>query len=233
MMKYKAMSIIESEKKMSIWKELPTDEYLSNELDSDYKELRDSLIKALEKIKTGQKYTFDYSFGMFLYGILHKNGFALRNASNDDVWRFLSLWVIPDIVGRRWGKAADIRYYKQSGRIWLKTIWWYIHLSWQGDPKTTVKVIKDNSTDQILQLVDRSGTKGYYIEVYRRIMYYYWFARKINPNIGESEFRRIMTLHTALCKTIEPGLYPSGEDGYVRMLFDRLGVGLNEEHSKK
>lgn len=232
-MKFKEMNIIDSERKMSLWKELPTDEYLHNELDPDYKDLRESLLMALENIKTGQKYAFDYSFGMFLYGILHKNGFTLRNASNDDVWRFLSLSVIPDIVGKRWGKAADIRYYKQSGRIWLKTIWWYIHLCWQEDPKTTIKVIKDNSTDQILQLVDRSGTKGYYIDVYRKIIYCYWLARTINPDVGESEFRRIMTLHTALCRTMEPGLYRSGEEGYVRMLFTRLGVELNEGYNQK
>ena len=228
-MKFKTLSIIEAEKKMSKWKESSTDEYLRTELDPEFRNLREMLLKALEKIKTGQKYTFDYSFGLYLYGILLKNGFTLRNASNDDVWRFLSLCIIPDIVGKRWGKAADIRYYKQSGRIWLKTIWWYIHLSWQGDPRTTVKVIKDNSTDQILQLVDRSGAKGYYIEAYRKIMYYYWLARTISTEIGESEFRKIMTLHTALCRTIEPGLYPSGEDGYVRMLFDRLGVEVNEK----
>ena len=232
-MKFKALNIVESEKKMSLWKELPTDEYLYSELDPEYKDLRDSLLKALDNIKTGQKYTFDYCFGLFLYGILHKNGFTLRDASNDDVWRFLSLSVIPDIVGKRWGKIADIRYYKQSGRIWLKTIWWYIHLSWQGDPKTTIKVIENNSTDQILQLVDRSGTKGYYIEVYRKIMYYYWRARTINPDVGEGDFRKIMTLHTALCRTMEPGLFCSGDDGYVRMLFAKLGVEINEECSKK
>ena len=132
-------------------------------------------------------------------------------------------------MGKRWGKGAEIRYYKQSGRIWLKTIWWYIHLSWQGDYKSTIQILKNNTTDQILQLVDRSGTKGYYVEVYRLIMYYYWVARRINPSVGEAEFRRIMTLHTAMCKTIEPGLCESGEDGYVRMLFERLGVDLNEE----
>ena len=228
-MKFKTLSIVDAEKKMSLWKESSVEEYLESEIDSEYRNVRDDLISAFEKIKTGQKYVFDYSFGMFLYGILQKYGFTLRDAANDDVWRFLSLCVVPDIVGKRWGKAADIRYYKQSGRIWLKTIWWYIHLSWQGNVKKTVQIIKENSTDQILQMVDRSGSKGYFVEVYRKIMYYYWVARKIDSTVGESEFRKIMTLHTAVCKTIEPDLYEAGADGYAKMLFAKLGVELNEK----
>lgn len=227
-MSFKTLNIVESERKMTLWKE-NTDDYLSNELDSDYLKLRNRLLEAYEVISSGQKYTRDYQFGIGLYYALHEQGFSVRDAANDDVWRFLSLCVVPDLVGKRWGKGAEIRYYKQSGRIWLKTIWWYIYLSWQGDYKSTIQILQHNTTDQILQLVDRSGTKGYYVDVYRMIMYYYWVARRINPAVGEAEFRRIMTLHTAMCKTIEPGLYESGEAGYVKMLFERLGVDLNEE----
>lgn len=222
---FKSLSISDASKQMTLWKE-NSNEYLENEIDPNFAMLRKDLKKGFERINSGQKYVNDYSFGIILYETLFKYGFTYRDASNDDVWRFLSLRVIPDIIGKRWGKSAEIRYYKQSGRIWLKTIWWYVHLSWQGNIESTVKVIKLNSTDQILQLVDRSGSKGYFIEVYRKIMFYYWLARKENPNVGESEFRRIMTLHTAACKNIEPDLYVHGVDGYVRMLYSKLGVQL-------
>ena len=227
-MTYKKLSLVESEKKMSLWKELPAEDYIEDELDKDYMVIRNRLLDGFKMISSGQKYTCDYQFGMILYHVLKENDFSLRDASDDDVWRFLSLCVIPDVVGKRWGKSADIRYYKQAGRIWLRTIWWYIHLSWQNDRKRTDEIIKNNTTDQILQLVDRSGTKGYYVEVYRRIMYYYWLARQNNPRIGESEFRKIMTLHTAVCKTIEPGLFEGGEDGYAKMLFKKVGVMVDE-----
>ena len=136
----------------------------------------------------------DYQFGMLLNLKLAREGFTLRDAADDGVWRYLSMCVVPDLVARRWGKGAEIRYYKQSGRIWLKTIWWYIHLSWQGNVRDTMNVIAANTTDQVLQLVDRSGKKGYFVDVYRKIMYYYWLSRQLNPTVGETEFRKIMTL---------------------------------------
>ena len=225
---YKKLNLVDAEKKMNLWRELSTEEYLSEELDKEYLDLRKRLLHGFGYIKSTQKYAQDYQSGLVLYKVLAESGFTMRDASNDDVWRFLSLCVIPDIVGKRWGKMAEIRYYKQSGRIWLKTIWWYIHLSWQGDLKSTGEIIEKNTTDQILQLVDRSGLKGYYIDVYRKIMHYYHIARQLNPEVGEEEFRKIMTLHTAMCRTVEPGLCEGEEDGYVRMIYDRLGVRLSE-----
>lgn len=221
---FKGISLSDSAKRMALWQE-DSHKYLEEELDSDYIEIRNALLKKYEEISTGHKYTTDYKFGIALYVVLGKHNFTIRDASNDDIWRYLSLNVIPDIVAKRWGKNAEIRYYKQGSRIWLKTIWWYIFLSIQNNSESeTVKIIKDNSTDQILQLVDRIGKHGYYVVAYRRIMYYYWKARQINPNVGEEEFRRVMTLHTALCKSIEPGLCDGGEDGYAKMLFERIGV---------
>lgn len=226
-MTFNTLNVIESKNKMDLWKE-DSSSYLEHELDTRYSSIREQLINAYDNIDTGKKYTYDYRFGLALYDILFQNGFTVRDASDDNKWRFLSLCVVPDIVGKRWGKLAEIRYYKQSARIWLKTIWWYIHLSWQGSTQETQVILRDNTTDQILQLVDRSGKKGYYVDAYRRIMYYYWRAKTVNELVGEDDFRHIMTLHTALCRTIEPGLYKDGYDGYVRMLFDRLGVDINE-----
>ena len=224
-MKFKKLTLSEASELMNQWKE-DSGAYLEEKLDADYLDIRKELVEDYEKVDSGHKYLLDYKFGILLNYTLQKNGFTLRDAADDGVWRYLSMCVVPDLVGRRWGKGAEIRYYKQSSRMWLKTIWWYIHLSWQGSPKDTAKVISSNTTDQILQLVDRSGSKGYYVEAYRRIMYYYWLAKQKDPDVSERDFRRIMTLHTAMCRTLEPGLYEGGSDGYVRMLFSKLGIKI-------
>lgn len=222
-MEFKTLTIGEAAKKMDSWKE-DSAYYLSHEIDSDYMDIRNRLIESFESVQSGQKYVTDYKFGFALVKELSKEGFGTREAANDDIWRFLSLCVIPDIVAKRWGKAAEIRYYKQSGRIWLKTIWWYIYLSWNGSEADTRKIIEKNSTDQILQLVDRVGKKGYFVSAYRKIMYYYWMAREKDPSVGEDQFRRVMTLHTALCKSVDPEFVGNGPDDYAKMLFHSIGV---------
>ena len=104
---------------------------------NEFIELRQKLIKARDNIFEAYNldkvnkldYPFDLLFGLEVYQILNEDiGFANRVATNDDVWRYLSIYVIPDIVHSRWSLNAD-HFYKISRRIWLKTIWWYIHLS--------------------------------------------------------------------------------------------------------
>ena len=231
-MEFKKLGLSEAAERMVEWKQ-DSDSYMENRLDPDYRDLREDLVKAFQDANTGHKYSLDCQFGLMLNLVLARYEFTLRDASDDGIWRYLSMCVVPDLIAKRWGKGAEIRYYKQASRMWLKTIWWYIHLSWQGSSKDTIHILASNSTDQILQLVDRSGAKGYYVKVYRSIMYYYWKARQINPEVGETEFRRVMTLHTALCKSIEPDFFAGGYDGYVRMLFNRIGVELGNEHTEK
>ena len=38
---------------------------------------------------------------------------------NDDLWRYVSIKIIPDIVHSRWGFNED-HFFKTSRRIWLK-----------------------------------------------------------------------------------------------------------------
>lgn len=226
-MHFKTLNISEASVKMNMWKE-DSDSYLATELDPDFIVLRKALVDGFERTNNGQKYKLDYSFGLFLYLQLKKFGFTERDAANDDIWRFLSMSVVPDLVAKRWGKLAEIRYYKQSLRIWLRTIWWYVHLSWQGNTEDTIRVLSRNSTDQILQLVDRSGAKGYFVDVYRVIMKKFYQAKCISPQVGDNDFRRIMVLHTAFSKTVEPEFYDGGVEGYVNMLFERIGVSYDE-----
>ena len=161
-------------------------------------------------------YKFDLHFGLCLYEILNpQNGFTTRVASNDTVWRYLSLKVIPDIVHSRWGKK-EARFFG-SRRIWLKNIWWYIHLSWAGDVSSTYELLKDNSTDTVAQLVERPGL-GYYTELYREIMKQYATVVDRDRNL----FRNALKLNTTLLPVTLPELMDGGIPEYVRYLFAKV-----------
>ena len=190
---------------------------------NEFIELRQKLIKARDDIfeaynldKVNKlEYSFDLLFGLEVYEILKEDiGFTNRVATNDDVWRYLSVCVIPDIVHSRWSLNAD-HFYKISRRIWMKTIWWYIHLSWRGNKEDTYEILKDNSTDTILQLVERPGI-GYYTEMYRELMLQYTNYEDKSRNL----FRMVLKLNTARLLTISPELVEGGIPGYVSSLFE-------------
>lgn len=163
------------------------------------------------------EYQFDLLFGLKLYQVLNdKIGFTNRVATSDDVWRYLSICVIPDIVHSRWQLNAD-HFYKIPRRIWLKTIWWYIHLAWMGNEKDTYEILKDNTTDTILQLVERPGI-GYYTDMYREIMSQYSQYNDLSRNL----FRRVLKLNTARLLTTSPELVDGGIKTYVNDLFDSV-----------
>ena len=162
-------------------------------------------------------YEFDVVFGIKLYQLLNeKIGFTNRVASDDNVWRFLSLKVVPDLVIKRYGLKPE-HFYKMSKRIWLKNIWWYIRLAWEGNAEDTKRLLSKYSTDTILQLVERSGL-GYYVSVDHEIL------KKLG-NIEDrsnlrSVLRSVLKLNTAWLATTSPELYECGVQGYVADLFD-------------
>ncbi|CAM5220984.1 hypothetical protein UACE39S_00987 [Ureibacillus acetophenoni] len=189
----------------------------------EFVELREQLIQARDEIfeeydldgANKLDYQFDLIYGLKLFEILNESiGFTNRVATNDDVWRYLSVCVVPDVVHARWSLNAD-HFYKISRRIWLKTIWWYINLSWRGNSKETYEILKDNSTDTILQLVERPGI-GYYTEMYRELMLQYSYHEDSSRNL----FRRVLKLNTARLLTTSPELVEGGIKGYVNELFD-------------
>lgn len=190
---------------------------------NEYVELRNKFIFARDEIfekynldgSNKLDYHFDLLYGLKVYEILNEEiGFVNRVATNDDVWRYLSICVIHDIVHARWGLNAD-HFYKTSRRIWLKTIWWYIDLSWRGNAEETYEILKGNSTDTILQLVERPGI-GYYKELYREIMLQYASLEDSSRNW----FRRALKLNTARLITTSPELVDGGIIKYVEELFE-------------
>ncbi|MER2155798.1 MAG: hypothetical protein ABS917_16520 [Solibacillus sp.] len=193
----------------------------------EFKDLRVRLIAARDEVfekhnlDSSEKlgYTFDLSFGLKVYDILNEQiGFTNRIASNDDIWRYLSICIVPDIVHSRWSLNEE-RYYKSSRRIWLKTIWWYIHLSWRTNSFITYDILSSNTTDTIQQLVERPGI-GYHTELYREIMLQY----NLYGNSSRDLFRRVLILNTARLITISPELVEDGVEGYVNDLFEKAKV---------
>lgn len=214
------------------------DEWIVHEgdpvVENEYLDIRNQLLLKYDKIEKFylKDYDKDLYFGTEVYLLLISlNGFSMRIAADDGFWMYLSLKVVPDIVSKRWGKDNESHFWERSTRIWLKSIWWYIHLSWQGNIDETINVLKYNSTDEILNLVERAGHKGYNIEVYRNIMYYYsTVSQDIKQSFNKGRdtlFRRIMILNTAYSQTIEPALYAEKEKGYVKWLFQSLGITVN------
>lgn len=193
----------------------------------EFEYLREQLIEARDSLYDKYNfdnankldYQFDVLFGLKLYDILRKDDdFSNRVAANDEIWRFLSIKVIPDIVHARWGMNAS-HFYQTSRRIWLKTIWWYIHLSWQNSIDETYKILIDNTTDTILQLVERPGL-GYNVELFREIMKQYANYNDSSRNL----FRTVLKLNTAKILTTSPELVDGGIEKYVDSLFKMAKV---------
>lgn len=189
----------------------------------EFVEIRNKMIDARDNLydeygfdsSSKLDYKFDLLYGIELYKILDEDcGFSNRVASNDDIWRYISIKVIPDIVHARWGLNED-HFYKTSRRIWLKTIWWYIHLSWSGSSEMTYKILKDNSTDTILQLVERPGI-GYHVDMYRELMKQYSY----HDDPSRQLFRRVLKINTAKLMTVNPEVVPGGVEKYVSEMFE-------------
>jgi len=211
-------------KKIESWK---TIEDTLGDLDETYLNERKMLLQIHEETKSGlgidwargNEYRYDLSFGLRMYETLR---ITPRTAADNKYWVHKSVFVVPDIVFWRWGPQAHDRYYKKPGRNWLKTIWWYIHLSWQGNARNTYRVLEMNSTDTILQLVDRAGTHGYRVNLCRVLMNHYHLHCKNRGREDPQFFRRLMKLNTARLAAVEPSLCEGEEEGYVRKLFAAL-----------
>lgn len=163
-------------------------------------------------------YQLDLQFGIKLYTTLNqKYDMNVRLAATEGIWRYLSVCVVPDLIEKRYGKDHPDRFWKKPKRLWLRVLWWYVHLSWQGSEEATIDILKDNSTDEILQLVDRCGRGGYRVNLYREMM-------KKNGQLDPADrrkrqlFRKMMVLNTARVQVIEPEVAAGGTAGYVESL---------------
>lgn len=205
--------------------------------DSSYSEFRKELIDCFESAlaESGGKmsYLLDLRMGIKLYELINpQNGFSVVHANDDDVWRFISVCVLPDITYLRYPKPEQgsirinqKRFFSHTRRIWMKTLWWYIHLSWQGSSDSTFEVLKNNGTNIISHFIERPG-KGYRPELFRKMMYVYSTV----PSQKDTIFRAAAKMNLAKCVTVEPAFTVGGEKGYATRLFNEIlqeGVSTN------
>lgn len=198
----------------------------------EYEELRDKIIAVYNNVKqTGGGYEIDLQIGLALYSEFNpSNGFTVVMANDDDIWRYLSCKVFPDITYERYpnpekeirekeGHLNHKRFYAHTRRIWLKTLWWYIHLSWQGTVQDTYEVLKDFGSDTISDFIERTG-QGYRLALYRRLMRDYSRV----GNKSSDLFNKIQKQNLVNCRTTEPALVHDAEKGYVEALFSQLSI---------
>lgn len=207
---------------VSKWKEHKAEGY-----DESYDDLRKRVIEVFGQYKDSGDYELDLRVGLCLYAELNaKTGFNNVMANDDDVWRYLSCIVFPDITYLRYPdpKKDDIRlnqkrFYAHTRRIWLKTLWWYIHLSWQGSENATYKVLEKFGIDTIGHLIERTG-KGYRLPLYRQLMKEYAGVENRTAKL----FNSIQKQNLVNCRTVEPALTEGAENGYVKRLFKQLSI---------
>lgn len=191
---------------------------------SEYQELRALIASAISLFSdsASSKFAYDLEMGLCLYRILGNAGFDLRSAADDAIWRHLSLVILPDYVHARWESLNEDRFWKSRSRIWLRAVWWFVHLAWQGDELSTRTAVNGMTTDSMVQIVERPGKNGFRIDLYRAII------RESGVRmIDEDHFRRLQKLNTARLVMIEPGLHPGGVDGYVKELIIRLDLDID------
>ena len=191
--------------------------------------IRDSVLRVFKEFYKGKNdralYLLDLEIGLILYEILNPSkGFNNVIANNDDFWRYLSMKVFPDITYIRYPatKNENIRskrFYSATRRIWVKTLWWYIHLGWQGSYEKTREVLNENNVDNINKLLETPG-KGYRLSLYRTMMLAYHETR---PHEDKTkDFASFTQLNNAKCVSIEPNFFTGGETGYARSLLKEL-----------
>ena len=210
------------------------------EVDSFHEKIRNDLQKLNQEIRDvkDEKYYVDAHLGLALYEYLWNiPEFNMRVAADDDFWRYLSLKVVPDLVAQRWGKDNESHYWSRPTRIWLRSIWWYVHLSWQGDLEKTRELLECDhfTTDTILNFEERSGRFGTYVDAYRYILLNYSKVSKEDikkfsrgkSSDSDDLFRVVMKLNTAKMMVLDPALYLGGLDAYAKSLFYDAGVTID------
>ncbi len=226
--------------------DVPEDAYSTG-----YKEIREGVVETFKSSLADNGYRINYNLdlrvGIKLYELLNPmKDFNIIQANDDDIWRYISVCVMPDITFIRYpNQSEDIkvireyipdlsyaigiktekdsvrikkkRFYSHTRRIWLKTLWWYIHLGWQGSSEETYEVLKNNGTNIISHFIERPG-RGYREQLFRCMLYAY----SLLPEQKDSTFRAAAKLNLAKCVSLEPALAEGGEIKYSQLLFDEV-----------
>lgn len=212
-------------------------EGLRRELTEFYEES----VKQIPKNDIRKEYLLDVYFGISMYDYLNKQGWMnLREAANDEFWYYLSIKVIPNIVKQRYAKlengvivnmnVLEERFFKTPARIWLKTIWWFIHIAWQTNKEETIRLLTKPAfnIDVMAGIMERTGKDGMYVNLYKEILKVYGdlkdevrnnYKQYLSQGKTDTLLRAVMRLHTARVLVTDPCLYEGGIGGYVGDLF--------------
>ena len=134
MMQWEVLSKTDAVQIVSSWQEMDKKSFaemadnwsdlLISGLNDNYRKIREELINAYSKAKgsinenssSKDKYLLDLQFGIELYKILNTYGLSPRTASNDQVWIYLGVKVVPDIITNRYPgtktKDSDTEYWR-------------------------------------------------------------------------------------------------------------------------
>ena len=199
----------------------------SENIHADYVDVRNVIYNVYNQYKDENGYEIDLRVGLALYELLLNDKYKLNavDANDDDVWRFLSVGVFLDITylreptKDRFGVYfSHDRTYKNPKRIWLKQIWWWVHLAWQGDVERTYDVLKKFGSGRISQLLERAG-KGYRTDVTRPLLKAI-SEKSGDTKVSQNDFRALMMLYYAKMFVIEPTLMDGGIDSFIEKLLE-------------
>ena len=209
----------------------------ASSFDPSYEEFRNELLTVfrttLKETDGKMTYLLDLRVGIKLYELMPQGkDFTVIQANDDDIWRYISVKVMPDITYQRYPdpKQGDIRinrkrFYAHTRRIWLKTLWWYIHLSWQGTAEATFEVLKNNGIDNINKLIETPG-RGYRLPLFRCMMLEY---HRTGPH-RVKDFAAFTKLNNAKCISVEPELTSGGVAAYAQSLLAEVSMRKGEPH---
>lgn len=199
----------------------------SDGVDAEYREIRDKIYAVYNNYKDQDNYEIDLRIGLALYELFLEEKYKLNpiHANDDDIWRYLSVRVFLDITylrhpkNDRFGKYfSHDRAYKYSKRIWVKQLWWWIHLAWQGDVDTTYEVLNKFGSGCISQILERAG-KGYRVDI-TRPLFKTLYDRCETGKILQETFSAVMMLYYAKMFVVEPTLVKGGIDSFVDKIID-------------
>lgn len=198
-------------------------------VDSNFKSLREDIFNSYQNIKnmTGSDYLKDLKFALDLFErFKRERWFNCALASNYDFWRYVSIFIMPDIIFDRFGDVPS-HYYDKNVRIYPATLYWYINMFKEDTQEKTYEFLSQScfSTDTILQTIERTGNETN-AEVLKEILYQYsqLDAKFIKQQYGALNIflRKILILHMAKSLVIIPELFENGIKGYVSMLYNSM-----------
>ena len=205
-------------------------------LNGEYIELRERICKVFSKIderrmrdKLPGSYAADLFCGLALHEFLDSLGFGIWQAADDNVWRFIAVMVIPDVVHKRLGgwiaKKDAFCGIDRSSRFWVRNIWWYIYLSLvvkdgRNDYKETENILSKNDTDILAGVVDHPG-RGFRVDLFRRMMSKFdAFCKKGKlMHSREDVFRYMIKEYQIRTAVVDPDL--EGVDAFLDEIFNK------------